>query len=494
VRVPAAGLGAAFGGLRAALLAALGGLAALGQTPWGLWPLTLLALAAALVLIPGGRARRAFGAVWLFGLGYFALAMHWIVEPFWVDPDRHGWMAPFALVLMAGGLALFWALGAALAVRAIPGRLGLALGLIAAEIARSLVLTGLPWALLGHVWLDTPLAQLGAWVGPFGLTALTLLAPALVVIRPRLAGPGVVALGGLAWALMAPGPAGDPASDGPLIRIVQPNIDQAEKWDPALIPGHVGNLIRLSGGVQVPALVVWPETALPMLLDEALPILATASAGAGGAPIASGAVRVEGQRYFNTLVLTDRAGEVLARHDKAHLTPFGEYIPFGGWLNLFGLSGLDPESGGGFSAGPGLAPLAIPGIGEMLPLICYEGIFAEEVRPAASGVQALLLVTNDAWFGQNAGPAQHLAQARFRAIELGLPVIRAANTGISAMIDARGRVLRSLPLGVAGAIDMALPAALPPTPYGRFGDWPVVLALLVLALVARRLDPAPLRA
>ena len=479
---------------------AAGAAAGLGQAPWGLWPGTLLALACVFALVARGRfpqrRRAAFGLGWALGAGYFTLTLHWIVQPFFVDIARHGWMAPFALVFMAGGLALFWGAAFAVARAMAPGAAGLPVALVltwtGAEIARSLVFTGFPWALIGHVWIDTPLAQAAAVVGPHGLTLLTLglAATAGMLARPGRVNPlralPLLALPAL-WVALDPGPA--VPGDGPLVRVVQPNVPQSEKWRIETVDAIIARMLALSAEDPPAALTVWPETAIPWLLDDAPDLMATAIEATRGAPLMTGVQRAEGARYFNSLAVIGPEGATLAVHDKAHLVPFGEYIPFGEWLRAFGIRGLAASEGGAYTAGPGLHPVDVPGIGPALPLICYEGIFAEEVNAAPGRARLMVLATNDAWFGTWAGPAQHFAQGRLRAIEQGLPMLRSANTGISGIIDARGRVIASLPLGQAGQVAAPLPPALAPTAYVAWGDRPVWLCLAGLALagfVARR--------
>lgn len=473
---------------------------ALGQAPWGLWFLTFAVLVALFwQVIKPIRFWPAFRQGWMLGLGYFAVALHWIIEPFLVDVARHGWMAPFALVFMAGGLALFWGLAFALA-RVItplgPARAALVLTLTGAEAARSFVLTGFPWALIGHVWIDTGIAQTAAFIGAHGLTLLTLVAASCTAWAAQrrnwaLAGLPVAALA-FVWVGFAPGPAPLPAPDAPVIRLVQPNAPQDQKWDPVMMPVFTQRLIDLSRGAEgapQPALVVWPETAVPWLLDQSADLLEAAADATRGAPLAVGAMRREGGRYFNALALVAGDGTVAQVYDKAHLVPFGEYIPFGEIAARFGIHGLAASEGGGFTAGASTGqPMELPGIGLALPLICYEGIFAQKVNGAAIRPRLLLLITNDAWFGVLSGPYQHLAQGRLRAIEQGLPMVRVANTGVTAMIDAQGRITGQIALGQMGALDLPLPAALAPTIYARAGDWPIwgLLAALALALAIDR--------
>ncbi len=484
----------------------LGALAALGQAPWGLWPLTLLGLGGLFVVVARAGAWRAAAWLgWAGGMGHFTLALGWLVEPFLVDPLRHGWMAPFALAGMAAGLALFWAAaggGAHVLARTVWARtLALAPVLAAAELARGHVLTGFPWAMPGHVWLDTPLAQLVAVVGASGLTALTFalvavlgavaLAPGRVSVS--VAGLGLVAViaGGWAWGaarLAAP----SPAEPGPQVRLIQPNVPQHLKWRRDLVWLFFERHLDLTAappepGQAPPALVVWPETAVPWLFDPRDPALQSIAQAAGGAQVALGVQRAEAGAFFNSMVVLDPDGQPTAVYDKHHLVPFGEYIPLLGRLADGPLPGLAGRALQGYSAGPGPVLLDLGPLGRALPLICYEAVFPAHLR-TAERPDFVLQVTNDAWFGRVSGPWQHLAQARLRAIEQGLPLLRAANTGISAVIDAHGRPVAQLGLGRPGTVDAPLPAALPPTPFARTGEAPlaVLLALILGGLGLRR--------
>jgi apolipoprotein N-acyltransferase len=231
-------------------------------------------------------------------------------------------------------------------------------------------------------------------------------------------------------------------------------------------------------GGATPDLIVWPETAIPWVLGRAQPALEQIAAAAGQRPVALGALRFEGDRLRNALAVLGPTGEVAALYDKHHLVPFGEYVPFEAVVERLGLRAL-AASMGGFSSGPGPELLDFGALGAALPLICYEAVFAHGVGAVRARPSFLLQVTNDAWFGTYAGPQQHLAQARMRAIEQGLPLARAANTGISAMVGPTGRVLQALPLNEAGFIDAPLPKALPPTLYSKWGDWPVIFLLII---------------
>jgi len=207
---------------------------------------------------------------------------------------------------------------------------------------------------------------------------------------------------------------------------------------------------------------------------------------AAGTPVVLGVQRAQGFDYYNGLIVLGADGTAQSGYDKHHLVPFGEYMPLPWLFRRLGIPALAERVDGGFSAGPGPKLIDIPGIGAALPLICYEAVFPQHSRSPGARPRLLLQVTNDAWFGTYAGPQQHLAQARMRAIEQGLPLVRSANTGISAVVDARGRVTASLPLGVHGHVDAVLPPALKPTMYARTGDAPVAVLLLLWAVLLMR--------
>lgn len=473
---------------RFAGLVVLGAFAGLGQAPTDLWFVTVLAFAGVFAIYPMAvSARQSAFHLWAFGFGYFVFSLRWIIEPFLVDIARHGWMAPFALFLMGAGAALFWAVAGWLAARAAPRSvLMLALLLVGVEALRALILTGFPWALIGHIWVPTHLGQLAAFGGPHLLSFVTVLAAfclASLVDRARVI--GLVGLGSLVAIafVLRPGPIPGPGPDLPVIRLVQPNAPQHQKWDPAFRDVFLNRMIRLTGEGDVPDLVVWPETAVPYLLNQIDDDLRLLSDAARGAPLVFGIQRRDQERRaYNSLVVLGQGGAIKSIYDKRHLVPFGEYMPGARFLGRLGAAGLARNLGTGFAPGAQVGPLTVPGIGPAVPLICYEGIFAEEISYGSDRPRLLLLITNDAWFGKAAGPRQHLAQARLRAIEQGLPMVRVANTGISAMIDGKGRITASLPLGVDGAIDARLPAALPVTVYSRVGDWPLLGLMGLLAL------------
>ena len=471
----------------------LGAVMATGQAPLGLWWVTLPALALLLRLVSRQRARAAAWQGWFAGAGYFAVALSWIVSPFMVDVARHGWMAPFALVFMAFGLALFWAAACGLAGQSRAPLAALVAGLGLAELARGYVLTGFPWALIGHVWIDTPPAQVAALIGPSGLTLLTLAAAGLAAtLRPARVAAALaipVAMWGYgAWQLSQPAP----AAPGIALRLVQPDAPQDAKWDPANAQKFFDRLMTATAAPGSPDLVIWPETALPYLINDNPGLPGMIATAGGGAAVVVGLQRVEGRRGWNSLQVFGPGGRVLASYDKHHLVPFGEYIPFGDLAyEWFGLTAFAAQTGQTFSAGAGPQVLNLGRLGRVLPLICYEAVFPQDLR----GVERpdwLLQITNDAWFGTLTGPFQHAAQARLRAVEQGLPLVRVANTGVTEVVDARGRVTASLPFGTDGFLDAALPGPLPATPYARLGEIPVLLLFAGLVAAILRKGRRPL--
>jgi len=482
--------------LRLAMAAVCGVLLGLGQAPFGYEKLAIVGLGLGLALVHGAKRPGRVG--WVFGTAYFAFVLSWITEPFMVDAARHAWMAPFALVLMAGGLALFWMAAFMIGARLRAGPLGVAITLSLAELARGYILTGFPWALIGYMWLETPAIHWVSLIGSFGLTALTLVAAAAIAQAALTPPPSKLWLVVMALPLFAllitgqlrPVPDQGPA-DGPVVRVVQPNAPQHLKWQEDWIPVFFRRQLDLSAepAEVPPALIVWPEVAVAYDLGPGAPARQMMMEATQGIPVIAGHLHWEGRDTYNALsVIRDVDGPV-DMYAKHHLVPFGEYIPLGDWLLQYGINGLAANPGAAFSAGPGPMVLDAGGaLGRFLPLICYEAVFPQDARAPGDRPNWLLHLTNDAWFGAHAGPYQHLAQARIRAIEQGLPVIRAANTGISAIIDPYGRILKSLPLGEHGRIDAILPPSLPTTPYARTGDLPVsvVLATLVGLLLLRR--------
>ena len=471
-------------GWRRVLLAgSIGAIAAFGQAPYDLPLLMLAAMAGAVWLFNHCDTPRQSALIgWAFGTGYFMHALQWIVSPFMVDAARHGWMAPFALILLSAGLAIFWGVAFWGARKLHPSRAwALILCWPAAELIRAYIFTGFPWAMPSQALVNSLSGQALAWTGPYLLNLFVIAgAVALAHHGKRI---GRVALVVVAFVLLMPwGEAMHVAENRPTIRLIQPNAAQRDKWNPEQIPVFFDRQLSLSAAVprdggSRPALVIWSETAIPWPLDLAGTALTEISSVAG-APVVLGVQRRGSSRFYNSLVVLVQGGVVEQTYDKHHLVPFGEYMPFGDTLAQFGIHGLASREGNGYSSGPGAQLLDFGSLGTALPLICYEAVFAHDVNAAPSRPAFLIQITNDAWFGKGAGPKQHLAQARMRAIEQGLPMARTANTGVSAMIDPKGRITASLPLNMAGFVDARLPAPLAATVYSRTGDLPFGLLLL----------------
>lgn len=444
--------------------------------------------------------RRAFFVGWLAGVVYFATTLHWMVYPFLVKAESHLWALPLA-ALVPAGLAGFWGAGCwtahRLSTAGLSRAIAFAVFLSVAEWVRGVILTGFPWATPGYAWIDTPIRNLLSVGGIYALTLLSLLLPALAIVLADIrvlrdrrgwlraiataAIPaGVLALGW--WATTLPGaPIPSDTGAGPTLHLVQPNIPQREKWRSEFRSRNLGRLVRLSqtGAGVPPDLVIWPEAAIPWLLSRDGP--ESVESFARDLPLttalATGVLtRSASGEHYNSLALIDRSDTLAALYDKQHLVPFGEYLPLERLLRLLALEAL---AGGGYTAGAGATRFELPGIPPFAASICYEAIFPLETRRAARGASWILQITNDAWFGPDAGPRQHFAQARARAAELGLPLVRVANTGITALTDARGRIVDSLPPGVADTLTLRLPPAIAGgTLYARHGD--LVFWLLIL--------------
>ncbi|MEM7643376.1 MAG: apolipoprotein N-acyltransferase [Pseudomonadota bacterium] len=464
----------------AVLIPVIGGLAAaLGQAPWDLWGLALGGYALGLWAV--ARARWPFLTAWLFGAAHFGLALNWIVEPFFVDAAATAFLAPVALIASAFGFGLFWAFGGWAGARWLGGPLGAATGLALMEVARSYVLTGFPWALPGHILIGSDALAAASVAGAHGLGFAVLVGAGLAAtLRPACMAAGV-AVWALPFGYAATLPPA-PADDGPVIRLVQPNAPQHLKWDPDWINVFFRRGLEETAAPGKAVATIWPETSLPELLRYSEDVRRMMAAASGGAPIVAGAQRYgeDGQPRNALVVLTGDAGDIDLIHDKHRLVPFGEYLPFPALFERVGIGPMAAQLAGIYAPGDGPRLIDLPGVGPVLPMICYEAIFPQDIR-RVDRPRAILHLTNDAWFGTRAGPQQHLALARLRAAEAGLPLLRAANTGVSAAIDARGTVLASLPLGEQGHVDAALPAALPPTLYARVGD---ALAMLLLTALA----------
>lgn len=480
---------------RAALLLIAGSAAGLAMPPFYFWPLLFLAfpvLVWALEDVPG---RRAFATGWLFGLGYFCVCFYWIGIAFLVDAATYLWMMPFMVGALAGGMALYWGLaawGSALARQQGLARIiSLAIFLGIAEWLRGHLLTGFPWAAPGLAATGMgSLAQSASLIGMTGLTFLIVLWSALPALwgfarlrRREIIG-AVFLLAVLPalwlWGVyrLSGGDSGLPAN-GIKLRIVQPNISQDDKWRGENARQIFDKLKRMSrqvtperpGGIGDASVVIWPESSVSFFIDESEQGLAElADMLPEDTALVMGALRRDGEgRVFNSVLSFDGGANLVGHYDKWRLVPGGEFLPFESILEPLGFRKVVTVPGS-FTSGPGPRNITLPGLEPAAVLICYEAIFPHDLVDPAKRPSWIINVTNDGWFGRSSGPYQHLAQARLRTIEQGLPLARAANTGISAIIDSYGRIEASLDLGSEGVLDGTLPAALAPTVYSRIGD------------------------
>lgn len=467
----------------------LGALSALALPPIHALPVLWVALPGLWWLLGGRTAGQAAWIGFLFGLGHHTAGLYWITEAILIEAASFWWLVPIGVPMLAAVLALFLVPCTMLAARVPAGArmAALAGGWTLMELARQFVLSGFPWNPPGSVWAMPGAAgdvmiQPAALVGVHGLTLLTLLvglAPAAGRRGWALALLGLAAWVGFGVWRLAPSPA---APGAPAVIIVQGNIAQEGKWERERALRHFRAYLDLTAGAALavgdrPHVVVWPETASPFLVDqdgEARRLIAEAARGAA----LVGSIRFDAaRRPFNSLVAVLGPGPAAATYDKFHLVPFGEYQPW--WFPL----PIAFVSGDGFGRGGGPEIWRLPGVPAVGPLICYEAIFPGQVV-GADRPDWLVNVTNDAWFGNSTGPRQHLAAARLRAVEEGLPLARAANTGISALFDGYGRELGRLGMGQAGTVILDLPPPLPATLFARLGLWvPALLAVVTLLCV-----------
>lgn len=494
----------------------LGALLAAAQAPLSLWPLAFVCFVLLLHLDAGGidaaSRRRSFFTLFTFAYGYFVAGHYWIGISFFVDAAKFAILLPLPVLGLPIVLAVFPATGAWLAWLIARGNrtlymLLMPFGWLVGEWLRGHVATGFPWNLIGYVWGDWPAAmQLAAYIGAQGLGLLTMLAAsglalALLGHRRALVLPALLVVAmGLASLRV---PAGIAMLPDVNLRLVQPSIEQTLKWQDALRQQHLQQHVALSlQQTDAPLThVIWPETAIPYLLDEEPGLRdALAKRLAPGTVLITGAPRREALSgnprdvaIYNSVFALGSDAQIAARYDKVHLVPFGEYLPFRSLLKPLGLDAL-AAGAVDFSFGRDMSPIAIPGLPFARVLICYEAIFPDESmqRPDGSAPAAgmLLNLTNDAWFGRSSGPYQHFVAAKFRAVEQGLPLVRSANNGISAIVDPYGRVTVQLGLDEIGVVDGGLPAAIAQRPlYARIGDTPLLafaLAILIAAFALLR--------
>jgi len=515
----------AWGWKRAAIALVAGVLSALAMAPFNAWPVLFATFPVVVWLIDGAGAGRLRGvpaaamAGWWFGLGYFVPGLYWIGNAFLVDAPTFAWLMPFAVLGLPAYLALFTALGFALA-RLIWTRdawrvLALAASLTLSEWLRGYALTGFPWNAFGYALTEPlALAQTASLIGLWGLTFLAVaifaspgvlidgnsrgrkpwIAPAIALVLLLAMGiSGAVRLNLQPTAMVA----------NVRLRVMQPNLQQDVRFNYAakaeVMQKYLALSDRASGprstGVRDVNILIWPESAFPFFLTrEADAMAQIATLLSKGTVLITGSVRAPDAppgaritRAYNSIYVIGHDGSVVSIYDKVHLVPFGEFLPFQDWMEKIGLVQLTKVQGG-FIPGSRRRSLEVPHAPRALPLICYEAIFPGDVVERDDRPGWIVNLTNDGWFGISSGPYQHLQQARLRAIEQGLPVVRAANTGISAVIDPLGRMVAVLGLGVEGVLDSGLPSPIPPTVYARTGDIPaaMIVTVALLFVVSRR--------
>ena len=483
---------------------AAGALTALAFAPFYAWPVLLVTIPFLFLMLDKARHWRSAGLYALaYGYGYCMAGTYWIANSLLVDAGQFGWLVPFCVLGLSLVMALWFGLFGALYRLARSDVLWVNVLRFAAiwtivEYLRSIGTFGFPWNLIASAALaDIRVAQLDALVGPFGLGLFVMLVALMPVAclkpqvtrRQRIAA-AIVALSALGAAygygyLRVPPTA---ALTDTRVRIVQPNIAQSFKWTPE---GRMesaqlySGMSHISNNGPIPPILLWPETAIPYTFrpGSLLPQQISAALPPGGV-LLSGAMRSEGDyadyHLYNSIVALDKKGEWLGSYDKHQLVPFGEFVPLRSVLPIEKITHGNID----FSSGAAYQQWVVPGVPPVRPLICYEIIFPWAAR-SEPRAEWLFNATNDAWYGQSTGPHQHLDAARMRAIEQGLPVARAANTGISAMIDPYGRLIQVLPLDSRGIIDQPLPRPLIPTPYATRGEKSTLLILIFILIVTQ---------
>ncbi len=497
-----------------------GASSALAFAPFSLPFALIIALCGLALLLEGSLAAgkpklSGFLTGTVFGAGFFAASTLWLANAFLVQAEAFAWMIPVVLPIFFAGMGLFYGLASLFHIvlrQKIPlsglGKiLPLVIGLGLAEWLRGHVFGGFPWNLHAQAMAFHPVAlQPLAVLGPYGyglVISLLMLLPAAALLAPERAVRAGVLFAGLSVLIaaygsvrIAAGP--DGVRSGAHVVLVQPNVAQRDKLDPEKTAAALRRNLEVTAletnrlPAQSTIYAVWPENAYPFLdrIADLPPYLARRLPP--DSYLVSGSILERGGAYTNGLAVFGPAmsgSELAASYDKHRLVPFGETLPFASVFEALGIESLSPAGGGGFMPGPGPVTLNL-GDAPFAPLICYEDIFPSALYPDGERPDWLVVVTNDAWFGDAAGPRQHLDIARMRAVETGLPVARAANTGISALIDASGRITAALPLYERGVISRALPEKRSETLYSSFPELFafILLSLLVVPICLRGLQ------
>ncbi|MCP4934920.1 MAG: apolipoprotein N-acyltransferase [bacterium] len=503
---------------------AAGSLSVLSQAPFHLWPVLFFTLPLLIWLIDGAvehhannprqLLKKAAALGWTFGFGYFLFGLYWIGKAFVVEAGIFLYLLPIAMILMPAGLALFYSLAIGLAAlfwkSGLSRVLTLALALAITEYLRGHIFTGFPWNALGHVFAgEAGLSQLSSLFDPYALSFFCVLifgSPAIALFKRQseqvknqrertgiaiYKAPLILVCSLLVasiWGHFRLHNAINHEVPNVVLRLVQPNIKQVDKWRPGNAGPIYRTMLELSAqktkqspqGLNSITHLIWPESALPFFMAHSpealkgieilLPDQVTLITGAMRYK-PSKQVDTSSQRaVYNSLFVIDGKARITRTFDKKHLVPFGEYLPFQSVLEAIGLRQI-VQVRGHFETGQQPRLVRLDNAPPFAPLICYEVVFPHEIIEQGVRPEWLLNLTNDAWYGVSTGPYQHFVQSRIRAIEQGLPMVRVANTGISGVIDPYGRVQQSLPLAAKGVLDAALPRAIDKTIYARYGKW-----------------------
>lgn len=470
-----------------------GALAVAALPPINILPLMFISLGILIFQIADAKnTKQAFLRGWLWGLGYFMVGLYWINVALTVDWPRFAWLIPLCAIGLPAVVALYAGLAAAgtyVAANFTP-RPRLAVILLfpiiwtLTEILRGHALSGFPWNSIGTAFTDfSALFQILSVIGIYGAGFVICLITSLGLAAFESPQHQKKWMGAAVLIVIAVAVFGALRLEQKMdvqrtvnVRIVQPNISQEQKWDPASRQENFGKLLLPTAqpAELIPDLVVWPEASIPYLLSE----VPEARQAIGnylprGATLTAGTIRRDPNgQYFNSVEYLNSRGEITNHYDKFHLVPFGEYVPFGKYIPLPVVTAFS-----GLGRGPGPQTQIANNI-KISPLVCYEAIFPGEVTNPNNHPDLLVNVTNDGWYGNTIGPYQHLAQARARAVEEGIPLVRSANTGISAIVDRYGRVQKSLPYGEDGLIDSSVMIS-PERPLSANGGFYLYLALLM---------------
>ena len=466
----------------------LGSVCALGNNPWALWYLSIISLILWFWHINSNEiTKKIFKETFKFAFGYFAISLIWIVEPFLVEPWIHGWIAPIALIALPSFLALIWALFAFLGHYYFSS-VGVVIGLSLAEYCRLYLLTGFPWATISYVLLDTTAEKWLSLLGPYGLTLLLLFTCFTIAftlqIRTKIN--TISAIFSIFTLFFVPNFfEKEPSKNSNVsVRLIQPNAVQEKKWSKEFAPIYFEKMIEMTAQKPKTDIVIWPETSLYLTYNSAFEELNKMKKAAGESILIFGALKIDESNFLNNSLIVENKNQETVFYNKAKLVPFGEYLPFINLKSYFKISERSNLFGWGFKKGKGSELLNLSNGLSFVPLICYEAIFTNFLKPSVKNADFILQITNDAWFGKSIGPQQHLAQLRIRAIEYGLPVIRVANTGISAIIDANGKLVEKLSVNKSGSLDSFVPSRKYNTIYGIYGNLIFLLLLILAVLIA----------